>query len=163
MIIWLFFDNFVCEVLWPRRGSPSQKNQKFKFDSFDYLIILILKKISTHRQNDRQTFGLIEATCRRLKRVKMINIKCYSGCMLYGVWCRFPTASIIRLSQPSLPGVGAGWLRLSLALWFPTDWCTLLSTLQFSPASASSSSSDHIWYTIGMTLKKNTNYLVTLI
>ena len=54
-----------------RRGSPLQKNKKYqksKFDSFGFLIISILKKISTHRPTDRptdqQTFGLIEATCR---------------------------------------------------------------------------------------------------
>ena len=27
---------------------------------------------------------------------------------VHGVWCRFPTVVIIRLSQPSLAGVGAG-------------------------------------------------------
>ena len=44
-----------------------QKYQIIKFDSFDFLIILIWKKNSTDRQTDRQTFGPIEATCRRLK------------------------------------------------------------------------------------------------
>ena len=32
-----------------------QKYQIIKFDSFDFLIILILKKISTDRQTDRPT------------------------------------------------------------------------------------------------------------
>ena len=48
-----------------------QKCQIIKFDSFDFLIILISKKNfyrQTDRQTDRQTFGLIEATSRRLKR-----------------------------------------------------------------------------------------------
>ena len=47
-----------------------QKYQIIKFDSFDFLIILILNKNfyrQTDRQTDRQTFGPIEATCRRLK------------------------------------------------------------------------------------------------
>ena len=59
-----------------------QKYQIIKFDSFDFLIILILKKKILHtdrqtdrqtdqqtdRQTDRQTFGLIEATCRPYKK-----------------------------------------------------------------------------------------------
>ena len=47
----------------------TKKNQKYqiiKFDSFDFLIILMLKK-NFYRQTDRQTFGPIEATGRRLK------------------------------------------------------------------------------------------------
>ena len=51
--------------------EKNKKKQIIKFDSFDFLIILTLKKISTDRQTDRQTnrqtFGPIEATCRRLK------------------------------------------------------------------------------------------------
>ena len=56
----------------------TEKNKKYqiiKFDSFDFLIILMFKKISTHRPTDRQTFGLIEATCRRLK----IGSELFSG------------------------------------------------------------------------------------
>ena len=52
------------------------KYQIIKLDSFDFLIIWMLKKISTPRQTDRQTFGLIEATSRRLK------IRCLE-CMMY--------------------------------------------------------------------------------
>jgi len=47
-----------------------KKYQTIKFDSFDFLIILILKKKfyrQTDKRNDRQTFGPIEAICRRLK------------------------------------------------------------------------------------------------
>jgi len=55
-----------------------QKYQIIKFDSFDFLIILILKK-DFYRQTDRptnqQTFGPIEATCRRLKTPNVGNRK----------------------------------------------------------------------------------------
>ena len=51
----------------------TEKNQKYqiiKFDSFDFLIILMLKKfLKTDRQTDRQTFGPIEATYHRLKKL----------------------------------------------------------------------------------------------
>ena len=55
---------------------------EIKFDSFDFLIILILKKnvdTQTNRQTDmqtnRQTFGPIEATCHRLKTDGHIHLK----------------------------------------------------------------------------------------
>ena len=47
--------------------NPEKNNQIIKFDSFDSFDCFEFEKISTHRQTDQQTFGLIEATSRRLK------------------------------------------------------------------------------------------------
>ena len=51
------------------RGGPPKNNQ-------------IIKKITTHRQTDIQTFGPIEATCRRLKIASSFAIlPCISMCL----------------------------------------------------------------------------------
>ena len=51
---------------------------EIKFDSFDFLILLILKKnvyTQTNRQTDMQTNRQIEATCHRLKTDGHIHLK----------------------------------------------------------------------------------------
>ena len=45
--------------------EKNKKYQKIKFDSFDFFDYLDFEKKIPH--TDRQTFGLIETTCRRLK------------------------------------------------------------------------------------------------
>ena len=60
--------------IWPYRSDlPSLKNQIIK----SVLIVWFnwFWKISTHTQRNRQTFGPIEATCRRLKIQKFWKIK----------------------------------------------------------------------------------------
>ena len=71
------FDSFLINFFRIYMTEKIQKYQIIKFDYFDILIILILKKkISTDRPTDRQTFGPIEATCRRLKIYKKIGQNC---------------------------------------------------------------------------------------
>ena len=83
------------------KGKPSKKNQKYqiiKFDSFDFLIILILKKKfyrQTDRPTDRQTFGLIEATIRRLKRGSV----CVCLCVLQKILMLACLSQLIKKSK----------------------------------------------------------------
>ena len=57
----------------------TKKNQKYqiiKFDFFDYFYLekkFLQTDRPTDRPTDRQTFGLIEATSRRLKTLKKTN------------------------------------------------------------------------------------------